>query len=214
MGMAATMPLDDRRHAGLSLEAWADLDEDEQGELVDGRLVEEEMPSFLHEMVVSWLIVLLGTWARPRGGWVFGSEAKLGIVALQRGRKPDVTMFLPGSRPPRRSASMTTVPPDVVIEVLSTRPRDRRRDRIEKVDDYATFGVRYYWLLDPHMRGLEIFELDPSDRRYKLVLAGAEGVYPIPGCEGLKLDLDDLWAAVDSLPGDDDEEGEPGSPET
>lgn len=210
--MAATMPLDDRSHAGLSLEAWADLGEDEEGELVNGRLVEEEMPSFLHETVVSWLIMLLGAWVMPRGGWVFGSEAKLGIVALQRGRKPDVTMFLPGSRPPRRNASMATEPPDVVIEVLSTRPRDRRRDRIEKVEDYATFGVRFYWLVDPHMRGLEIFELDLSDRRYKLVLAGAEGTYRVPGCEGLTLNLDDLWAAVDSLP--DGEEDEPGSGET
>lgn len=211
MGMAATMPLDDRRHAGLSLEAWADLDEDEEGELVDGRLVEEEMPSYLHEEIVAWLMLFLGAWARPRGGRVYASEAKLGIVALQRGRKPDVTMFLPGSRPPRRNASMTTVPPDVVIEVLSARPRDRRRDRIEKTEDYAIFGVRYYWLIDPQMRGLEILERD-DDGRYKLVLAAAEGTHAIPGCEGLTLNLDDLWAAVDSLP--DGEEDEPGSGET
>ena len=42
--MGASSPLESHELAGLTLEAWADLDEDEEGELVDGRLVEEEMP--------------------------------------------------------------------------------------------------------------------------------------------------------------------------
>jgi hypothetical protein len=34
----------------MSLEAWGDLPEDEPGELVDGLLVEEEMPNWIHEI--------------------------------------------------------------------------------------------------------------------------------------------------------------------
>ena len=203
--MATSSPLEAREPSGLTLEAWADLDEDEEGELVDGRLVEEEMPSYLHEAIVVWLIAVLRGWVRPRGGWVFASEAKLGIQVLKRGRKPDVTMFLPGSQPPKRSASMATEPPDVVVEVISPRPRDERRDRIEKTSDYAAFGVRFYWLLNPQIRTLEILELD-ADGRYKVALSASEGTHAIPGCEGLTLDLDALWAEIDALPGD---EGEP-----
>ncbi|HSO00160.1 MAG TPA: hypothetical protein VLS89_17830, partial [Candidatus Nanopelagicales bacterium] len=77
--MATSSPLEAREPSGLTLEAWADLDEDEGGELVDGCLVEEEMPSVLHEAVVIWLIGILAGWAEPRGGWVFGSEFKLGM---------------------------------------------------------------------------------------------------------------------------------------
>src|SRR5512147_191987 len=41
--------LDVVRSKRLPLEEWADLDEDVEGELVDGALEEEEVPSFLHE---------------------------------------------------------------------------------------------------------------------------------------------------------------------
>ena len=37
----------------MTLEQWADMDEDEPGELVDGALVEEEVPTILHEAVVA-----------------------------------------------------------------------------------------------------------------------------------------------------------------
>src|SRR5690349_2967108 len=99
----------------LTLEKWADMDEDEPGEFVDGQLIREEMPSILHESVVAWLILELGGWARSRRGWVFGSELKLGL-SPSRGRKPDVSMYLPGVKLRARD-SLSRVPPDVVIEV-------------------------------------------------------------------------------------------------
>ncbi len=38
----------------MTLEDWAALPKGEPGELVDGELVDEEMPSFVHEVVVVW----------------------------------------------------------------------------------------------------------------------------------------------------------------
>jgi Uma2 family endonuclease len=201
--MAQAAALEEPSLEPMTLEAWADMDEDEPGELVDGYLVEEEVPSFLHESVVSWLIYALRGWAMPRGGWVFGSEAKFG-VAKRRGRKPDVSMYLPGARLPVGRAGIARRPPSVLIEVVSPRPRDIRRDRVEKVGDYARFGVRFYWLLDPQTRVLEILEL--SERgRYEIALTASEGTHDVPGCEGLTLDLDALWAEMAKLPEEDDE---------
>ena len=79
----------------MSIDEWASLPEDEPGELVDGYLQEEEMPGLLHEIVVAWLLRVLGSWAATRGGLVFGSEAKFAVSA-GRGRKPDLGMYLPG----------------------------------------------------------------------------------------------------------------------
>ena len=38
----------------MTFEEWAAMDEDEPGELVDGRLEEEEVPDTMHEMIVTW----------------------------------------------------------------------------------------------------------------------------------------------------------------
>jgi Uma2 family endonuclease len=181
----------------LTLDEWLALPEDEPGELCSGHLVEEEVPDYVHEVVVAWLIRVLYSWVSSRGGLVAGSEAKFGIRA-DRGRKPDLTVYLAESpKPPRRG--IIRIPPDIVVEVISPTPRDVRRDRVEKMDDYAAFGVRFYWMVDPEIRSLEIFELG-ADGRYTRALGATEGVLSeVPGCAGLTLGLSDLWTEIDRL---------------
>lgn len=181
----------------LSLDDWAALPEDDQGELVDGRLEEGEVPELAHEVLVAALCHLFRAWARPRGGLVAGSGVKL-AVAERRGRMPDVAVFLPGNLPPGRG--LLRVPPDIAVEIVSSTPRDARRDRVEKLNDYAAAAVRWYWIVDPDLRSVEILERGP-DARYVHALAATAGVIdPVPGCEGLTLDLDELWAEIDRLP--------------
>lgn len=181
----------------LTVEQWAELDEDVEGELVDGILEEEELATFLHEMVVAWLLGVLRPWALARRGFAVGAEAKL-AVGPRRGRKPDVSVFL-GSSKPRLEDSLARVAPHLVIEVVSPRPRDARRDRVEKIGDYAALGARYYWLVDPQVRSLEVLRLGPR-RRYQHVLdVSGSRIERVPGCEGLVLDLDALWAEIDAV---------------
>jgi len=117
----------------MTLEEWAALDEDVEGELVDGRLEEEEMPTFLHELVVMWMAAALRTWARRRRGFVVGSATKL-AVGPRRGRKADLSVFLPGALPALPDV-LIRVTPHLVVEVASPRPRDVHRDRVDKLTD-------------------------------------------------------------------------------
>jgi Uma2 family endonuclease len=77
------------------------------------------------------------------------------------------------------------VTPHTVIEVISKRPRDARRDRVEKLRDY--------WIVDPGVRTFEVLEL--SQKRYAHALDATSGQKRIRGYAGLVVDLDALWAA-------------------
>jgi Uma2 family endonuclease len=141
-------------------------------------------------------MLLLGAWGTARGGRVYASDGKF-AVRPDRGRKADVSVFLAGTPlPPRHGPCMT--PPDILVEVISSDARDVRRDRIEKATEYAAFGVRFYWLIDPDARTFEIFELQTGGHYLRLV-GISEGAIDVPGCEGLRLDLDALWAKLDRL---------------
>jgi Uma2 family endonuclease len=179
----------------LTLREWAANDL-ESGEYVDGYRTDEELPSILHEAIAAWFTILFGVWLGDRG-WVLASEAKFAVTP-RRGRKADVSVYLEGTVPSRYTSLLET-PPYIMLEVVSPSRRDQRRDRVEKLTEYAAFGVRFYWLVDPESRLLVIHELG-ADGRYAVALAASEGQHEVPGCQSLRLDLDALWARVDALP--------------
>lgn len=174
---------------------WGQLPEDVSGELLAGRLVEEEWPDYVHEVVVAWLVHVLMTWAEGAGAIVAGSDAKFEL-GEGHGRKPDVSVFFAGRRPPRHG--VVTIPPDIAVEVVSPSARDQRRDRVDKRAEYAAFGVRWLWLVDPEARGVEILEHDGREGYAERVTAGG-GMVDVPGCGGLTIDLDALWRKTDEL---------------
>ena len=184
----------------MTLEAWAELPEDELGEVVDGFLVEEEVPDYVHEVVIAWLIRKIGHWGEGKKVLVGGSGGKF-AVRTQTGRMPDLTVFLPGARRPP-SRGLIRVPPSIAVEVVSRTARDEQRDRVEKAHEYASFGIPWYWLVDPELRIFEIWELD-ANRRYAQAVAVTEGrIDDVPGCAGLLLDVSALWKEIDTIEDD------------
>jgi Uma2 family endonuclease len=180
----------------LTLDDWANLDKDVPGEWVDGVLVEEEVPSFIHELLVGILTEQFRRWL-GRGALIAGSESKL-AVGPSRGRKPDLSVWFPGSPLPPAEASMSRVPPDVAVEIVTPTPRDVQRDRVTKHNEYAAFGIRYYWIVDPSVRSLEVFELRAGV--YSRVLGVTSGsALTVPGIESAQLNLDEVWEEVDDF---------------
>ena len=175
----------------LTVEQWYALDDDESSdELVAGALEEAEVVDRVQELVVTWLIVTLSPWVRARAGFVFAGGLRLAI-RKDTGRIPDALCYLRGRRP---EPGLVRTAPDIVIEIVSPRPRDARRDRVEKVVDYAHMGAKQYWIIDPKLRTFEVWKLD-SSRRYVRAKAASHGKVRA----GVVLDLDALWAEVDRL---------------
>jgi Uma2 family endonuclease len=179
----------------MDLAEWAKLPEDEPGEIVDGWLVEEEVPDWIHEQIVLWLGEALRPWLRARGGWAAASGVRL-VVSATHGRKPDLIVFL-REKPPARG--LIDKVPDIVVEIISATPSDQRRDRVAKLAEYAARGIAQYWIIDPQVRSFEILVLG-SNGRYEHAVAATEGsLDAIPGCPGLTLDVSGLWAELDEL---------------
>ena len=175
----------------MSVEQWYERDDDESSdELVDGVLEEAEVPDRVHEIVITWLVRRLGPWVDARAGFIFASGLRLAIKK-HTGRIPDVACYLRGRRP---ESGLVRAAPDIVVEIVSPRPRDARRDRVEKIDDYAHIGASQYWIVDPKLRTFEVWKLDKAGR-YGRAVAASRGKVRV----GVTLDLDALWAEVDRL---------------
>ena len=120
-------------------------------ELVDGTLVEKAM-GFDESVIGQNLAARL---------WNFVHAAKLGIVAMADGavrmtggnrREPDVAVYLRADYPGgvRRKQKVTTLPPRLIVEVLS---KDNTKAEIDKkLRELFASGCRLAYVIDPRAR--------------------------------------------------------------
>jgi Uma2 family endonuclease len=146
-------------------------------------------PNTLHQTVSIALASLIFDIARRRGGRALSvpTDVKLDDQTIVQ---PDVLYI----RRERRSIVQRYVdgPPDLLIEILT--PHNSRRDRVDKLDLYAQYGVAEYWIVDPNERQFDFlinrggrFEVHPQlDNRYSSLL-----------CRELEIDLTAFWRSVD-----------------
>jgi Uma2 family endonuclease len=184
-------------HAKEGPYTWDDfvaLEDDDRRELIDGELVEVEVPTGAHERIVAVVVYHLEAWARRTGGGeTYASGYKIRITD-KRGVMPDVQFFRKGNHPRGQQQGLTEGRPDLAVEILS--PSSVRYDRVKKLAWYASIGVPEYWIVDPSARSFERLVL--SGDRYVIAEAlDGEAVVHAASFEGLEIPLAELWAAVD-----------------
>jgi Uma2 family endonuclease len=172
---------------------WDDfvaLDDDDRRELIDGELVEVEVPNEIHEHIVTVLSYFLVAWARAgRRGHVLGSGYKIRIDA-HRGVMPDLQYFRAGNPAIGQRTGLAHGRPDLAVEIVS--PSSRRYDRVKKLAWYASIGVPEYWIVDAEARTIERLLL--ARGRY-VVDGSAEGdaTFAPKTFAGLAIPLAELW---------------------
>ncbi|MBI3182346.1 MAG: Uma2 family endonuclease [Myxococcales bacterium] len=176
--------------------SWRDfvsLEEDDPRELIDGRLVEIDVPTKLHEWIVARLCTYLTTWAmQERAGVVLPSGYKV-KVSEQRGVMPDLQFFRRGRWIP--DDALEEGAPDLAVEVIS--PSSGRYDHVEKLNWYAAIGTSEYWIVDGERRTLEQLVLDPG-KGYRVAAAlGGDAVFEPATFPKLRIPLAELWQLPD-----------------
>ena len=173
---------------------WADflaLDEDDPRELVEGELLEIDVPTKMHEWIVARLVILLGIWAEPRNaGTVLGSGYKVRIDD-RRGVMPDVQFIRRGRESILGEEGMQAGAPDLAVEVVSV--SSARYDRVQKLTWYASIGVPEYWIVDAQAETLERLVLGPDGRFVIAASLGGADLFRPDSFPGLEIPLAGLW---------------------
>ncbi|MEJ7595110.1 MAG: Uma2 family endonuclease [Planctomycetaceae bacterium] len=124
-------------------------------ELADGYLEILPMPTWLHQLMVKFLVRAVEEAIGNKGAVL---DAPLPIrLFTDTIREPDVMYFAPGSEPADPRSYPTKV--DLAMEVVSEGTEARRRDYEDKRRDYARAGVSEYWIVDPDDRKIVVLVL-------------------------------------------------------
>jgi len=185
----ATATLDDPGRRRLTQADLDDTPDDgNRWEIIDGELHVTPQPTPAHQNVVMQLGAILNAHVRKHAlGRVFPAAIRV-VLDEPTGVGPDL-VFISNARLPGLQADGFYGAPDLVVEVLSSKPA---LDRLVKRDKYARAGVPHYWLVDPALRTFEVLVLDGDRYGLPLVLAGDARFTPTL-FPGLEIDLQELW---------------------
>ena len=161
-------------------------------EILDGELYTQPRPAPKHAVAASGLG---GELFRPfhkgaggPGGWWIIDEPELhlnGDIMV-----PDLAGWRRERMPDLPETAWFELTPDWACEVLS--PSTAQKDRVLKMPKYARYGVAHFWLIDPVVRTLEVYELRESRWMLLVTLKDDDSVKIAP-FDAIEFSLGDLW---------------------
>jgi Uma2 family endonuclease len=166
-------------------------------ELVDGRLEFLPMPTELHQALVEFLFDALRAFVRKYDlGRVPYAPLRVRVPNGKRYREPDV-MFIRKENYRLRTNRIWNGA-DLLMEIVSGDPQDRKRDYEDKIADYAAMGVAEYWIVDPERQTVTIHRLE--DGHYTVAGEYAPGQNaPSLLLPGFAIDVTALFAVADQV---------------
>jgi Uma2 family endonuclease len=164
-------------------------------EVVAGRAILLPPNENEHSYIATNLTVLLFNQLKPTGRGHVVATPNIAIPGPPDSPKefwsrvPDLAV---SSHKPRRNYSVGQ-PPELVIEILSTRRGNV--ERTEKIEDYARAGIGEYWIVNPFDRVVEVYLLRGGD--YQLAQRGPDELLLPQAFAGVAVDPRDIWSALD-----------------
>jgi Uma2 family endonuclease len=162
-------------------------DDNNRYELVGGQLFVSRAALLPHQLVLTRLQVSLGNYleSNPIGIVVPGPGA---VFSEYDAVIPDLVVVRKERWDSIVADEKFVGAPDLVIEILSPGPENRKRDLIVKRQLYATYGVEEYWVIDTQNRSVQVYRIDGQNLAEIAVLAdSAEITSPI--LPGFRLNL-------------------------
>jgi Uma2 family endonuclease len=165
-----------------------ELPEGEPVELMKGRFVVSPSPNVLHQTIIGILFEILQACARKTGSKALLSPMDV-ILSNDTILQPDLLYVSKA----RRGIVKQRIDgaPDLVVEIISG---SARRDRIEKLDLYARYGVAEYWIVEPEAQVIQ-FLINENGRF--VVHTPTDNRYRSPQLPEVEIQIADFWHEVD-----------------
>jgi len=186
-------PMPELARKKASYEDLYSIPENMTGEIIDGELFVTPRPSRRHVGAASSLGYKIGPSYQfgergGPGGWIILVEPEIGLD--EDILVPDLAGWRKERYPGDEPHNWISVTPDWICEVLS--PGTAHKDKVKKMPTYARHGVPYFWLIDPIVKTLDVFNLESG--RWVLLSSYAEDdkVRAEPFAE-IEFALSDLW---------------------
>jgi Uma2 family endonuclease len=142
-------------------------------ELYDGEVFVVPAPLLKHQVVQHRVAEMLHRYADEHGGTA--GDAPLDIVFSEYDvLQPDVVYFSPDRAHLVDLNRVIHDAPDLCVEVLS--PSTAATDRGKKMQMFARYGVREYWIVDPSAESIEIHELRSNGYELRMTATADDAV--------------------------------------
>ena len=149
-------------------------------ELYDGEVFVVPAPIPWHQVVTLAIADIVRAYAREHGGFSVVSPIDI-VFSNFDVLQPDIIYFSPDRAHLVDLDCAIRHAPDLSVEVLSA--STAATDRGKKMQMFARYGVREYWIVDPAAGTIEVYELESDGYALRLNASGREPVSPsvLPG---------------------------------
>jgi Uma2 family endonuclease len=183
--MAATLEKQAKR---WTYEEYYKLEDDQRYEIINGNLLMAPAPDMWHQDWLGDLYSLVKSFVKKNKLGHLSIAPVDVVLDAENTVQPDLVFVAKDNLGIiQRRAIFGT--PDLLVELVS--PSSVRRDRYDKKELYARFGVKEYWIGDPANKSVEILTLKKG--RYELLCAAEEkGKLRSLVLTGLEFDLAEI----------------------
>ena len=157
----------------LTYKDYCEIPEDgNRYEVIDGSLYMAPAPLFKHQQISGALYLRLAVFVEDtESGFVLYAPLDV-VLSEHHVVQPDI-LFISSDRATIITDANVQGAPDLIVEILSK--TNRRHDEIVKRKLYEKFGVQEYWIVDPELETVKIYQFDDEVYGTPVLLSHEKG---------------------------------------
>lgn len=173
-------------------------EEDERWEILEGIAYMQAAPSRIHQEISGELFAQIHNYLSGKPCKVYHApfcvrlDVKKNDEDIRNVVEPDITIVCDNSKLDEKGCKGS---PDMIIEILS--PSSGKKDRVIKYNKYEKAGIREYWVVEPELKIISVFILEPNGKYGRAEMYTEEdkkvkvSIFP-----DLEIDFSTVFAAV------------------